>query len=329
MSVRNVPRLCNRCQEVHAPPLMDDLCVRALKGAVGGTLPDNTGSPSADVTLQGAVSVLAESVVAMDARMGSMEELMKDFLKERKKKRKSKKKSSAKREASPSSAGSSSESSTGAESSGHSSESSVASGDSAGDRGRGRSKSKKSSKHRSSAASLLRKSEFTHKPYIHKGKPVDRFERLMVCSLRMMKDIMQSGRDVTGVLTHLIVLAEKAASGYYRVDSIIAYDRATRMAAAESGIGKFSIIDNSLVLQYLCYDASVNATKGPEQSARPSRSKRSGGMCFRFNKSTGCEREKCRYIHVCSNCGDGSHGLFGCRKPRLQGAAVGSGSQNN
>ena len=111
---------------------------------------------------------------------------------------------------------------------------------------------------------------------------------------------------------------------------MIAYDRATRLAAAEHGIGKFSLVDNSLVLQYLCYDASVNfAASASKGSDKAKRSSRSGGLWYRYNKSSGCERERCRYLHVCSNCGDGSHGLFGCRKPKAQGAVGGAGVQGN
>ena len=329
MSQRNQPRDCKKCGEKHAPPLIDDLCSRPPVTGEGVDSVDGAGAPEVMTEAQctlAAVTSLAVSVKSMNDRVGSLEEIIKEHVL-KKKKKKGKKKSKPRSDytsTSPSSA--SSECDSAGEASDGSSDSVVSA--SAGDRSR--SKSKKSSGHRSSAASLLRKSQFTHKPYIVKGKPVDRFERLMVCSLRMMKDIMASGTDVTGVLTHLIVLAEKAASGYYRVDSIIAYDRATRMTAAESGISKFSVIDNSLVLQHLCYDASVNASvvakKGSEKQHKSSRS---GGVCFRFNKSSGCEREKCRYVHVCSSCGDGSHGLSSCRKPRLQSTGGGAGTSNN
>ena len=352
MSARNTPRKCTKCAEEHLPPLIDDLCIRTSRssgGASAGVVDGESGAEGADNVamsqtdqLQNIVTSLAESVQTVNARVISLESKIADYFKRKtkkhKKKRKPKAKSSVESEDSSSTSPgeSSSESSSECDSEGASSVSSFASGASAGDRGRSKhkksvkKKSKKSSKHRSSASSLLRKSQFTHKPFIERGKPVNCFERLMVCSLRMMKDIMTSGINTEGVLTHLIVLAEKAATGYYRIDSIIAYDRATRMAAAEKGIGKFSLIDNSLVLQYLCYDGSVNATTSSTKGGdRQRRSAKSGGLCYRFNKSSGCDRDKCRYLHVCSNCGDGAHGLFGCRKPKYQGATGGAGAPGN
>ena len=340
MTARNPIRTCQKCGEDHLPPLIDDLCMRGAKSSGDGPARGDDGEMSTTEQLQGMVASLAQSVQAVSSRVGSLESSIKDYFerkkdkkqKRKKRKKKGKRKADLTSSSSPSPSSSSSESSSEGDVASEASVSSFSSGASAGDRGRSKLKKSKSKekKHRSSAASLLRKSRFTHKPFIERGKPVNCFERLMVCSLRMMKDIMMSGTNTEGVLTHLIVLAEKAATGYYRINSVIAYDRATRMAAAEHGIGKFSLIDNSLVLQYLCYDASVNASasagKGTEKSKRSSKAV---GLCYRFNKSTGCERERCRYLHVCSNCGDGAHGLFGCKKPKAHGAGGGAGAPSN
>ena len=327
MSTRITPRECKKCGDTHVPPLIDDLCMKSVKSGREDLSKGTDGTAMAEQDLNGAVSALAECVQSMDNRIGSLEGIIKEYFLEKKSKLKKKKKSKRKAPL-PSPSSTSSSSSSEYESVSGESDGSSSAGASAGDRGR--SKSKKTPKHRSSAASLLRKSEFTHKPYIIKGKPVVNFERLMVCSLRMTKAILESGRGVSGLLSHLVVLAEKAATGYYRVDSIIAYDRATRLAAAEDGIGQFSIIDNSRVLQHLCYDASANASKGDARGVdKPHKSSKSRGLCYRFNKVSGCDRDKCRYLHVCSNCGDGAHGLFGCRKPKYQGATGGSGMNNS
>ena len=238
MATGVMARACSKCAEEHVP-MIDDLCACTKQDP--GIIPaqGDDGVVPAIKQLQNMAS-LAVRVQAVNSRVGSLESMIFDYFKKKKSKKDKKKKKKSKKESSSSvsssaACSSSSESASKFDGASEASISSAGSGASAGDRGCSRSKKskhKKSKKHRSSAASLLRKSQFTHKPFIERGKFVVNFERLMVCSLRMMKDIMMSGINTEGVLTHLIVLAEKAATGYYRIDSVIAYDRATRLAAA-------------------------------------------------------------------------------------------------
>ena len=200
MSNRNPARICSKCAGEHPPPLIDELCVRARPAGVGIPVDDNVEKMSSNEQLQSMIATMAESVQAVSARVGSLESTIAEYFKKkgskkdkRKKKKKKEKKDPGSSCPSSSATSSSSESSSEFDNAGEGAVSSAESGASADDRGRARSKTKKSKKHRSSAVSLLRKSSFTHKPFIQRGKPVVNFERLMVCSLLMMKDVKHGG----------------------------------------------------------------------------------------------------------------------------------------
>ena len=72
----------------------------------------------------------------------------------------------------------------------------------------------------------------------------------MSASLRVLKDMTKRGLDTSGYVSHLTVIADKVETRFYRSESIIAYDKAVRTAAALDGIQVFATVDFTLVMQH-------------------------------------------------------------------------------
>ena len=181
-------------------------------------------------------------------------------------------------------------------------------------RGRRVSRNKKkthSSRRRKSRSSALKSSRFSHHRHINKGESVKTYEKLMCVSLRVLQDLLARGEDISGFINHLVVLSDKAETKFYRNDSLVAYDKAVRMAAAEKGIKKFAEVDSTLVMLHLGFDSAVSHRKPATTNSQKTKK---SGYCFRFNGPDTCGNQNCAYKHECSTCGDSSHGCYTCKR---------------
>ena len=143
----------------------------------------------------------------------------------------------------------------------------------------------------------------------------------MSVSLNVLQDLLARGEDVSGFVSHLLVLADKAETKFYRSESLVAYDKAVRMAAAEKGLKKFSEVDSTLVMTHLGFDSAVSSRKPTSSSTN--RVKKTG-YCYKFNGSGQCDHQNCQFKHECATCGDGSHGRYTCKRVK---STVQAGSQ--
>ena len=168
---------------------------------------------------------------------------------------------------------------------------------------------------RSSNSRALKSSRLSHHRHVSKGETIKSFEKLMCVSLLVLKDLMDNGEDFTGYVKHLTVLAEKAETRFYRIENVVAYDKAARQAAAVDGIDTLKMIDSTLVMKHLGYDAAVGFRRmgpGTQGQSKPKKE----GYCFKFNAGILCDGSKCLYRHVCGNCGDASHLQAVCTKSK-------------
>ena len=178
----------------------------------------------------------------------------------------------------------------------------------------------------SSKSRALKSSRLSHHRHLSKGETIKSIEKLMCVSFLVLKDLMSNGEDITGYVKHLTVLAEKAETRFYRIDSVVAYDKAVRQAAAVDGMDTLKEIDSTLVMKHLGYDAAVGnrhqgqATQG---LAKPKKE----GYCYKFNAGFPCDSSKCLYRHVCASCGDASHLQAVCTKGKASGKAVTSANK--
>ena len=78
-----------------------------------------------------------------------------------------------------------------------------------------------------------------------------------------MNDLLSHGEDVTAFGRHLTVFADKAETRFYRCDSLVAYDKAIRTAAAKEGSSKFGSVDSNLVMLHLAFGGSSTIIVSP------------------------------------------------------------------
>ena len=141
--------------------------------------------------------------------------------------------------------------------------------------------------------------------------------------------LYKKGKDIKGFLKHLVLIAEKAETGHFDPEALIAYDESVKEAAREMGSKAFAKLDPSAIVKHLSYDgtlAAKNAKKLSAKKAIPAKgapSSKSSGICLKHNfNSLGCSRgATCFYRHVCSACGGGGHINESCPntvKPKAQ-----------
>ena len=114
---------------------------------------------------------------------------------------------------------------------------------------------------------------------------------LIVCLIRLLRCCHKKGKDVSGLIDHLLVMAEKTETGYYKPECLTGYDDECREHANERGIKSFSEIKPATVLRFLSYDNTTAARK--QAQAQPgqigqSQAKKSGqkGYCFALHQIT-------------------------------------------
>ena len=118
-----------------------------------------------------------------------------------------------------------------------------------------------------------------------------------------------------GLIDHLLVMTEKAETGYYQLACLVRYDDECREIASGKGLRLFGGVKPSTVLKFLCYDSTNSARRQHgSQATHSGQRKRQEpkGFCFKFNGS-GCNTSSCQLKHTMF-CGDSSHGSQACKK---------------
>ena len=110
-----------------------------------------------------------------------------------------------------------------------------------------------------------------------------------------------------------------------RGENLIACDKAVRSAAAQEGASKFGVVDSTLVMQHLGFNASATSRRPNAASSASNKPKRPG-YCYHYNGGVPCDGARCHFLHVCSNCGDPSHTQQLSKKPKQGQAAAGPAS---
>ena len=158
--------------------------------------------------------------------------------------------------------------------------------------------------------------KYTTLKYLPEFTQVSNYERLVLANARMALKFYKKGRDISGILDHIILVAEKAEPGVFDNDALIRYDDSVKLAAYENGLDQFKKLDPAAIVKHLSYDGTKVAANSKRSSARrvntsfnkaPSSSAPSGhanpGPCYKFNFANGgCRRSRCDYCHVCSAC---------------------------
>ena len=107
------------------------------------------------------------------------------------------------------------------------------------------------------------------------------------------------------------------------------YDRQFRMRQQSHPSRSWSIIDGELWALLVTAPGSPYANsqgyRGPPFTAskRPFTAvrsqfrppSRSSGICFGYNRASGCPRAQCPFVHKCSTCQAGGHGASACKAP--------------
>ena len=174
-------------------------------------------------------------------------------------------------------------------------------------------------------SSKKKRNKYDRKHQLGKEKAVKKPETIVVCLVKLLKECYGKGRTVTGLIDHLLVVAEKAETGYYQLDSLLGYDDECREIANREGLRSFGEIRPSTVLRFLCYDSTKGAKN--QASGGPSHKKSaSKGMCFKFNTDAGCDVNSCQFRHACVFCYETGHGSTSCK--RGKGGSSGSSRRN-
>ena len=147
------------------------------------------------------------------------------------------------------------------------------------------------------------KNPYKHKNYTQRGEKVDDFESLMVVTFRTILEIMDDDKDVTGLVQHGLLLAEKGSKGVYEPEALLAYDDGVRRRAGRRGMDEFGKVVHEDVLRHFCYDNCKKSSSGGQGSTKAKKPP-SDKICLKFNSEKGCNSSNCRYAHKCLACDD-------------------------
>ena len=176
-------------------------------------------------------------------------------------------------------------------------------------------RSRSRSRDRSADGNRRRKhGKYTVLKYLPEFSQVSSYERLVLANVRMSLKFYKNDRDIAGMLEHIILVAEKAETGYFEHDALIRYDESVKQAAYENGLSHFEKLNPAAIVKHLSYDGTKAAANSKRASGKRfnvggkvqssgSNSTPGSGPCYKFNfASGGCRRSKCDYRHVCSAC---------------------------
>ena len=128
-------------------------------------------------------------------------------------------------------------------------------------------------------------------------------------SMSLLESMILLGLPVHNYAKHIRFLSDKAK--VYHSTALVKYDAAMRLNAEMYGHHVFVYGDHELYHSLLGVENLRPKTKQP--SVIKSKTVRTRGMCWDYNKSKGCKRESCPYKHECKECG-GSHGFMDCKQ---------------
>ena len=179
---------------------------------------------------------------------------------------------------------------------------------------------------RSPDKSKDKKPKYDRRRQLKKGESLKNATSLIVYLVKLLQKSYKKGKRVKGLISHLLVMAEKVESGYYKFECLVGYDDECREVASEKGMGSFGEIRPAAVLRFLSYDSTASARRQQSQGGQQSQLKKheARGFCFKFNAS-GCNSANCQFRHVCMFCGESGHGSQTCRK----GKAGSTGGKGN
>ena len=114
-----------------------------------------------------------------------------------------------------------------------------------------------------------------------KGDSLRNSTSLIVYLVKMLQSSYKQGKRVKGLISHLLVMAEKVELGYYRMESLVGYDDECREVASEKGMRAFAEIRPAGVLRFLSYDSTMGAKRQQGQQGQWSQNKKqeSRGFC--------------------------------------------------
>ena len=162
-----------------------------------------------------------------------------------------------------------------------------------------------------------------------RGKTIKNADTLLVCLVKLLRRSYRKGKDVSGLIDHLLVMSEKTETGMYKLECLLGYDDECREQANEGGIKTFGEIKPATVLRFLSYDNTLSAKKQSQGGQSPqSQGKKTSqrGFCYDYNSSMGCDSSACNFRHTCMFCGSGNHGSTGCKRGKSAG---GKSTKNN
>ena len=147
-----------------------------------------------------------------------------------------------------------------------------------------------------------------------KGENLKNSISLLVYLIKLLHKSHKRGKHVKGLIDHLLVMAEKAESGYYKIECLTGYNDECSETASEKGMRSFSEIRPAAILRFLSYDSTTSARRQSGQPPQTTGRKQEGrGFCFKFNAS-GCSSSNCQFKPICMFCNDNSHGSQACKK---------------
>ena len=165
-----------------------------------------------------------------------------------------------------------------------------------------------------------KKNPFNHVAYVKKGDKIESFELLMVVTFKTIQQLMDAKYDVTGLVKHGLMMAEKASKKVFEVEAFLLYDESVRERAGETGPTAFGQVNQEDSLRFFSAENMRKASYKAKPTASPGSQlkKRSDKLCIRYNDG-GCSSKSCFFVHKCVACGDASHGAKECKSKKKEG----------
>ena len=176
---------------------------------------------------------------------------------------------------------------------------------------------------RSRSRSTPKHSKYSSAHYLRAKEKLNNYERLVVVNIRMALALMKRKKDIRGLLRHMLLIGEKAASDMFMDDALLNYDESVKDKAKDMGMKAYRRVDPAAIVEHLSYENTKNAANAKRGGGRKgfvSKTQGQGpGHCLKYNYDPrGCTRKECHYRHVCSACGSASHVNGDCPKRSSQ-----------
>lgn len=142
---------------------------------------------------------------------------------------------------------------------------------------------------------------------------VKSFEGVMLALFKTCTDFIEDGLDLSGLIEHGQLLAEKATAGVYVSDAFVGYDKYVRALAGRKGPEMFGDTSEIVKGRYFNLEnhKDVRALRGKAKAGG-----QKSGTCRKFNSDVGCLGKGCPYVHRCSGCEVYGHSVKDCKSSR-------------